>query len=62
MELAGNITPVIRSARATPAVVAVLDRVSASLTQEALLDMTKKVVAGVAPEGIAADYVRSKDL
>jgi osmoprotectant transport system substrate-binding protein len=60
---AGNIVPVIRTAKATDALVKVLDKVSKALTNEKLLELNKKTdIDKEDPAKVAADFVLTNKL
>jgi osmoprotectant transport system substrate-binding protein len=60
---AGNIIPVIRKAKATPAVMAVLNKVSAALTTADLVQFNLKVsVDHDDPSSVASDFVKAHNL
>lgn len=61
---AGNITPVLRTAVATPGVLAVVNKVSAALTTDDLVSFNTKTGAPDHddPQQVATDWVKSKSL
>jgi len=60
---AGNVIPVLRTDKATEALVKVLDKVSAALTNEKLLELNKKTdVDKEDPAAAAAEFIRANKL
>ncbi len=60
---AGNIVPAIRTQKATPAILAVLDKVSKALTTEKLVDLNEKTdVDKEDPAAVAAEFVGTEKL
>lgn len=57
-----NIVGVVRKQKATPALLAVLDKVDQTLTQTDLVGMNKKASLHQDPATIAADYIKAKGL
>ena len=61
---AGNITPILRNSVATPGVLAVLNKVSATLTTADLVQFNTQTGAPAHddPQQVASDYVKAKSL
>ena len=60
---AGNVVPVIRTVKATPGILAVLNKVSKSLTTEKLIDLNEKTdVDKEDPAKVAAEFVSTEKL
>jgi osmoprotectant transport system substrate-binding protein len=59
-ELPGNLIPIIRTAKATPDVKTLLNKVSSTMTQDDLLGLDTKTAAHQDPSDVAAQYVKDK--
>lgn len=60
---AGNIVPALRTAKVTPAILAVLNKVSKALTTEKLVDLNEKTdVEKEDPAAVAAEFVSTEKL
>ncbi|MCW2500145.1 MAG: glycine/betaine transporter substrate-binding protein [Frankiales bacterium] len=63
LQTVDNVTPVVRTAKLTPAVQQALDKVSAALTTDELVALNKQVdVDRKSPEQVATAYVSAKSL
>jgi osmoprotectant transport system substrate-binding protein len=59
---AQNVLPLISAKKATPAVTAALDAVSAKLTTDDLVQLNAKVASGTDPTKVAQDWLKAKGL